>query len=212
MKYDKEKVVEIISTEKVIGIIREKSFADLLTRAKGIIDGGVKVLEIALNSEMPFDAISSLNETYGDDILLGAGTVFSASDGAKALFMGAKFLVSPVFVEEVYELTKEKGVLYIAGAMTPAEIYGLKRKNLEVIKLFPANFLGTKYLKDIKGPFDDVKFIPFAGITEKNAKEWLNAGAIAVAVGASLTTPDKNKCDCEKIKNNAVKFLSAIKK
>ena len=88
----------------------------------------------------------------------------------------------------------------------------MQKKGLELIKLFPADFLGKKYLKDISGPFGDVKFIPFAGITEKNAKEWLDSGAFAVAVGTAITNPDKNKCDYEKIKANASKFVQNLKK
>lgn len=212
MLYDKEKIMGDIGSEKVIGIVRDKNYDDLITRAKGIIDGGVKVLEIALNSDKPYDAIRLLNETYGDNITLGAGTVLSATEGAKAIMSGAKFLVSPVFIDEVYDLCKEREILYIAGAMTPSEIFVVQKKGLELIKLFPADFLGKKYLKDISGPFGDVKFIPFAGITEKNAKEWLDSGAFAVAVGTAITNPDKNKCDYEKIKANASKFVQNLKK
>lgn len=210
-KYSKEEIKELILAERLIGIVREKNYANLLTRAQSGINGGLKILEVTLNSERPFDAIRELNEKYEDNAVIGAGTVLSAEEGVKALMMGAKFLVSPVYVEEVNDLCKERQVLYIAGAATPTEVFSLIKKGMDLIKLFPANALGINYMKDISAPFDGVKFIAFGGIDMKNAKKWLDGGASAVAAGNALVCPDKDKCDADKIKSNVEKFIKTVK-
>jgi 2-dehydro-3-deoxyphosphogluconate aldolase/(4S)-4-hydroxy-2-oxoglutarate aldolase len=73
--------------------------------------------------------------------------------------------------------------------MTPSEVALARSSGAQFVKLFPAGSLGTAHLMSLRGPFPDVKFVPTGGVSSENAMSWFDAGAAAVAMGASLVPP-----------------------
>ena len=209
MKYTKEEVLNILLQEKLIGVLRDSDYNNLIFRERTAIEKGVKVSEIALNSVNPYNAIGQLVEEYPDAII-GAGTVLCAEDGARALMHGAKFLVSPVYVKEVHNLAVERDVLYIPGAMTPSELFDLHKKGIEIIKLFPADYVDANYLKSILAPLKGINVIPFGGVNKTNVKKWFNAGAKAVAVGSALYGKANTPVDVKDIAKNVKVLMEEI--
>ena len=82
----------------------------------------------------------------------------------------------------------QQGILYIPGVLTPTDILSAVNKGFQTLKLFPASAFDLEYMKSLKGPFPEVEFIPTGGISKRNAKDWLEAGAIAVGAGGSLVS------------------------
>ncbi len=128
-----------------------------------------------INAEMP-------------DMLLGAGTIFSQSDAEKFASLGADFIVSPIFNENVGQFCKAENLLWIPGCVTPTEIYQAYIAGAQLIKLFPGDLLGASYVKNIRPVFPYLNFMPTGGVTtdEDNLKTWFDAGVMAVGLGSQL--------------------------
>lgn len=100
-------------------------------------------------------------------------------EAEKAVKAGAKFIVSPGFDEEIVDFTLEMGLLPLPGCVTPTEIQKAMRKNLSVVKFFPAEqFGGVKTIKALAGPFQSLQFMPTGGISLDNLGEYLREKAL----------------------------------
>src|SRR3954464_5205781 len=104
---------------KIVAIIRGANPADVLRIAKALYTGGVKALEITLNSRDAFSVIKEVTDKMGHEVLVGAGTVLSAEAAREAITAGARFIISPTVDIETIKLTKGYGVVSIPGAYTP---------------------------------------------------------------------------------------------
>ena len=99
---------------------------------------------------------------------------------------GGEFCLSPNVNVEVIKATKKEGLVSIPGALTPTEILQAHEAGADIVKIFPAGWLGLRYLKDIKGPINHVKFLAAAGINEENFADFLKAGYCAVGISGRL--------------------------
>jgi 2-dehydro-3-deoxyphosphogluconate aldolase/(4S)-4-hydroxy-2-oxoglutarate aldolase len=127
---------------------------------------------------------------------VGAGTIGSAMEVHAFGEAGAAFLVSPGVTPEVVRVAVELGVPAVPGALSPTEIATAQRAGATAVKLFPASLGGPGYLRVLRGPFSDVRFIPTGGIELADVRPWLDAGATCVGFGSALVgatppaTPD----------------------
>jgi 2-dehydro-3-deoxyphosphogluconate aldolase/(4S)-4-hydroxy-2-oxoglutarate aldolase len=182
---DLESQTMAILHEKIIVVIRTEQLGEAVPAAQAIARGGIRVLEIALTCP---DAIGSIAQLVTDlpDTLVGAGTVLNAAQAIGAADAGVRFLVSPGFAPAVLQVSRERGVPYIPGALTPTEITTLIGLGLRTIKIFPIRALGPSHIKDLLGPFPDLRAVPTGGVTVDNARTYIEAGAVAVGVGGSV--------------------------
>jgi 2-dehydro-3-deoxyphosphogluconate aldolase / (4S)-4-hydroxy-2-oxoglutarate aldolase len=169
----------------VIGILRgikEESLQGVLDAS---IAGGLRFIEITLNTEDSYHLIQQATNKYSE-LTIGAGTVLSEKEAKRAFDSGAQFIVAPNFEEEVSAFCVENKLAYFPGAMTPTEIQKAWKYGATMIKIFPASQMGPDYFKQVKGPFDKVKMIAVGGVNPSNIKKYLGAGADAVAMGGSI--------------------------
>lgn len=162
---------------------------DLAAVARALLANGVSVIEYTLTDPGAERAIAFLADEYGGEIVVGAGTVYDADDLARAEAAGATFYVSPHYAADVVEAAAERGALVLPGVFTPSEVEQARRKGLRLLKLFPAGSVGPGHIKALKGPYPDVDFVPTGGIDERNAAEYVKAGAVAVGVGSAVFKP-----------------------
>ena len=131
--------------------------------------------------------IRDVARQYGDDVLVGAGTVLSAEQAKRCIDAGADFIVSPGLSIPVLSVALACDKLAIPGALTPTELMSAQDKGAKVIKIFPCgNLGGPKYLRALKAPFPSAALIPTGGVNASNAAEFLRAGAFALGVGGDL--------------------------
>jgi 2-dehydro-3-deoxyphosphogluconate aldolase/(4S)-4-hydroxy-2-oxoglutarate aldolase len=123
-------------------------------------------------------------------LTVGAGTVLGLDDLVKALDAGATFAVSPTLVRDVVEYCVQHAVPVFPGALSPQEIHNAWSAGATMVKVFPANAFGPSYLREIKGPFQDVELMAVGGVTADNLQAFLTAGASAVAFGGSIFRAD----------------------
>lgn len=121
--------------------------------------------------------------------VVGAGTVRSTQQAAAAIEAGARFIVSPGVIHDIIPACQAHGVPVILGALTPTEVHTAHALGATAVKVFPAGLGGPRYLRDLRGPFPQLTFMPSGGVTPENAADFLAAGAVAVFAGSDLVPP-----------------------
>lgn len=171
----------------IIAILRgDYTPENLLHIGDALLAGTVIAMEVTLNSPGALTALPLLRQHFGDTMLVGAGTVRTASQVRQAVNAGAQFLVSPNFEAETVAVARSQGVLHLPGVFSATEAQATFAAGCNMLKLFPMDFFGPAYLKVLRGPLDDVDFVPTGGVTLENIGEYARAGAAAVGVGSQL--------------------------
>ena len=195
----------------VIGILRGVKEESLQGVAEASIAGGLRFLEITLNTANSFHLIKKATEQFFD-LTVGAGTVLSVEEAKKAFDSGAKFIVAPDFEEEVAAFCVENKLAYFPGALTPTEIQRAWKSGATMVKVFPASQMGPEYFKQIKGPFDKIKLIAVGGVNLGNIKKYLGTGADAVALGGSIYSVERMENGrFSEIQKDIEKFMFEVK-
>jgi len=205
--------LEIIKETGVAAVIRGATSENIITIANALKDGGVKVLEITVETPGACAAIEKASLEL-EDVLVGAGTVLDAETARIAIMSGAKFIFSPTINPKTIEMAKRYGVVSIPGALTPTEILTAYENGADLIKVFPANVFGPSYIKDIHGPLPHIPLITTGGISVDNVGDYIKAGAVGVGVGSSLVNTKKSLSAeyVEEITATAARFIHAVKK
>jgi len=181
----RKQILDKIIDEGVISIIRATSSDHIQDTARAIADGGVHTIEVTLNTPGAIPAIRDIAMNH-PDILIGAGTVLNDQAAKRAIEAGAQFIVSPNTKAAVIETTHHFGKVAIPGAFTPNEIAHAMDLYADIVKIFPANDLGPTYLRNIRGPFDDLQLMPTGGVNRNNIHQYFHAGARVVGIGSQL--------------------------
>jgi 2-dehydro-3-deoxyphosphogluconate aldolase / (4S)-4-hydroxy-2-oxoglutarate aldolase len=176
--------VERIRAERVVAVLRRVADIDAVVDA--LARGGIGIVELTLDSDDALAAIERLRATRPELTVL-AGTVRTPDDAEAAVSAGAQACVSPALVPAVVERCRELGVPAVPGALTPSEIEVALALRIELVKLFPAGFVGPRYVRDVLAPLGEVPLLVTGGIDSANAGDFLAAGAAAVGIGSALT-------------------------
>lgn len=181
-----EELIRNIAANKVIAIVRGVQKEKMEPLFKALFDGGIRNIEITLNTEDALKSIEDMKKAFGSQMNIGAGTVLNENLAKEAINAGAQFLVSPNVDKGMISAAIEAKVLPIPGALTPTEIAQALSYGAELIKLFPSSTMGPKYIKELRGPFDKLKIIAVGGISLENAAEYIRSGAVGIGVGGQL--------------------------
>ena len=179
-----------IETERLVAIIRTGDLEEALSIVALLAEVGVTVIEFSLAGTAALPALRASADHYGSRLTLGTGTVVHPREVEESVAAGATFLVAPNVDPAVCEEAARVGVLHIPGALTPTEVAVAVQLGAPIVKLFPAARMGPAYVRDLRGPFPDVRLLATGGITASNAPEFLAAGCVAVAAGGALTSGD----------------------
>ncbi len=192
-----EKIIKHIEDNKIIAICRGIYGDDLRQLAQSLVNGGVSLIEVTFdqssenNLELTGNAIKMLSEEFEGKVLVGAGTVITKEQVDAAKQNGAKYIISPNVNIDIIKYTNELGLVSMPGAMTPSEIIAADQAGAHFVKVFPAGTLGIKYLKDIMGPINHVKFVAAAGVTPDNIKDFLDIGFKGFGISNYLTNKNQ---------------------
>ncbi|CQJ02875.1 bifunctional 4-hydroxy-2-oxoglutarate aldolase/2-dehydro-3-deoxy-phosphogluconate aldolase [Yersinia frederiksenii] len=182
----KQKVIQAIEDTGIIAIARHITPEQVLPLAQALYDGGIRVIEVTCNTSGFLPCIEMLSAEFGDKMYVGAGTVLNPIMAQLVINAGANFVLAPDFNPEVVKIVHEHQRLMIPAVVTPSEMLQACRMGIDLLKLFPANALGVNYLKEIRGPLDNLDLIAVGGITLANTADFAKAGAFAVGVGSEL--------------------------
>lgn len=205
-------ILSKILEHKIIAIIRGSKAADVLSIAKTLNKGGIKILEVTMNSPKALSVIEELTYEFGDKVIVGAGTVLDSETARSALLAGAKFILSPTVDIETIKMTKRYGAVSIPGAFTPTEILKAFENGGDIIKVFPISCVGPSYIKDIKGPLNQIPLLATGGINLENISSYIKCGSAGVGLGSSLVNSkfEVNEEYLTELKEKAIKFVSKV--
>lgn len=178
--------IERITGPGLVVIVRLTSTQGLDAIAEAAIRGGAGAFEVTMNTPGALDWLPSARDRFGEQLLLGVGTVLEPEAATRAIDAGAQFVVAPDYNPAVVTMTKAASVLSIPGAFTPTEIMAAWRAGADIVKVFPAGVGGPRYLADVLAPLDHIPLFPTGGIDESNAADYIRAGATVIAAGASI--------------------------
>lgn len=170
----------------IVAIIRANSADELIEAAAAIHAGGVDVIEVTMTTPNALQVINDVSSTYGDKVLVGAGSVLDAETARAVMLSGADFVVSPVTKPDVIEICNRYSKVVIPGAFTPTEILMAWETGADYVKVFPSSGVGAEYIKDVKAPLPQIPLVPTGGINAENAADFITAGATALGVGSAL--------------------------
>ncbi|QWB22670.1 MULTISPECIES: bifunctional 4-hydroxy-2-oxoglutarate aldolase/2-dehydro-3-deoxy-phosphogluconate aldolase [Streptomyces] len=192
-------------------IVRLDSAEEALAVSEAAIEGGVRALEITLSVPGALDVISKLSERYGKDgVVIGAGTVLDEQAAHACVSAGANLLVSPNLNPAMIAAANRYQAVTVSGAFTPTEIVDTMQAGADIVKLFPAEFMGPDYVRTVKAPLPQAPLMPAGGVSPDNVKAWFDAGVVAVGVGSSVTKAARPDGDYRRVTEAARTVLRSI--
>jgi 2-dehydro-3-deoxyphosphogluconate aldolase/(4S)-4-hydroxy-2-oxoglutarate aldolase len=210
---EKREIFNRIILEGFIPVIRVSSAPEAILVADAIKEAKCSLIEITMSVPGAIDVIKELAQKYGDEIIMGAGTVLDPETGRTALLAGAQFIVTPTLNLDLIQLAHRYSAVIIPGALSPTEILTAWNAGADMVKVFPAAQVGgPEYIKALKGPLPQVLLVPTGGVTLQNAGAFIKAGATALGVGGELV--DKKAIKEKRfhvITENALAFFKTIR-
>ncbi|WP_419874641.1 bifunctional 4-hydroxy-2-oxoglutarate aldolase/2-dehydro-3-deoxy-phosphogluconate aldolase [Candidatus Pristimantibacillus sp. PTI5] len=205
-------MLELLLQHKIVAILRgiEDRHAD--AAAQALIDGGIYMMEITMNTDGAAAMINRWRTKFDGKAAVGAGTVTDVALAEQAVAAGAQFLISPNLDEEVIAYGRERGLSVWPGVMTPTEIVKAWKAGADAVKIFPMGTLGIGYLQEIRGPLDSIPMIATGGVDLHNIADYFKAGANAVGMGSKLVKLEwvrEGKFD--QVTERARQFVEAVK-
>ncbi|MFP4249962.1 MAG: bifunctional 4-hydroxy-2-oxoglutarate aldolase/2-dehydro-3-deoxy-phosphogluconate aldolase [Armatimonadota bacterium] len=167
-------------------VIRAKSSDHLMQVADAIKEGGVDVIEVTMTTPNALEVIEEVANKYGDDVLIGVGSVLDAETCRMAILSGAEFVVGPCLDRDMIEMAHRYDKPVLPGAFTPTEIKQAWDWGADMVKVFPASVGGPSYFKAILGPLPQIRLVPTGGVNINTTPEFLRAGAVALCAGSAL--------------------------
>lgn len=206
---DKLQVIETVKKIGVVAVIRGNTPDEAVQISEACIAGGVTAIEVAFTTPRAHEAILTLSEKYKDNaqVVIGAGTVLDAETARMAILNGAAFVVSPAFDEATIKLCNRYRVACMPGTTTIQGVIQALELGADIVKVFPGEVVGSKFIKAVKGPLPQAQMMPTGGVSIDNVAEWFKAGAVAVGAGGALTGGGKSLAE---ITRTAKKFVVAV--
>jgi len=183
-------VYRAVRAERLIAIVRGLPAEQAVPLAEALHAGGIRLLEITANTAGVMDMIRAVKQATAGRMVIGAGTVTTLDLAQQALAAGAEYVIAPDVNPEVIGHCLERDVAVIPGAATPTEILTARRLGLSLVKIFPAQALGVNYIRQLRGPIDDVDFLAVGGVDARNLGEFIQAGCLGAGLGGSLVRKD----------------------
>ncbi len=170
----------------LLAVIRGPSPELTLKMVDALMAGGVYGIEITYSTPNAPEVVHSLAQKYGQEIMLGMGTLVEPEQAAEAVQAGANFLVSPHCEKTLAEAMVATGLPVMIGALTPTEVMQAYRYGSDVVKIFPGSLVGPDYIKTLRGPYPYIPMMPTGGVNVENIADWFAAGVFAVGAGSNL--------------------------
>jgi len=193
----------------LVAIIRGVTPVDAEATAAAILDAGIRIIEVPLNSPQPFESIKIIADAFGDRALVGAGTVLGTDDVRRVQHAGGRLIVAPNMSRDVIRATVDAGMVSSPGVFTPTEAFEAIEAGAHALKLFPAEAASPAVVKAQKAVLPRaISLIVVGGVSVDNVSGWLDAGADGFGLGSGLYKPGQDAAETL-AKANA--FVAAVR-
>jgi 2-dehydro-3-deoxyphosphogalactonate aldolase len=180
----------------VVAILRGVKPDEVDAVGDALVEAGIIVIEVPLNSPKPFDSIGRLAKRHGARALIGAGTVLETPDVARVKDAGGQLIVAPNFDADVVRAAKAAGLVALPGVMTPSEGFAALKAGADGLKLFPAEIIPPTVFKAWRAVFPaDCLLLAVGGVGVDNLKIYAQAGASGYGIGSALYKPGRSPAE-----------------
>ncbi len=211
---NKQDVLRRIKEIGVVPVVRASSAEEAMQVIEAIKAGGIHVLEITMTVPRAVRVIEEIANAYGDEVIVGAGTVLDAETARAVILAGAQFVVSPALNLDTIACCRRYSVAVMPGALTPTEVVQAWSAGADFVKVFPCGAMGgASYIKSLKAPLPQIELIPTGGVSLTTAASFIEAGAVALGVGADLVDTKAIRAgQPEKVTEAARAYIDAVRK
>jgi len=215
--------IEVVETMKSTGMVPLFYHPDVELGKKVLkacYDGGARLMEFTARGDFAHEVFAELTKYAIAELpgmIMGVGSVTDAAAASLYMSLGANFIVTPVFREDIAIVCNRRKVAWNPGCGTLTEITRAEELGCEVVKLFPGNLYGPKFIKGITGPQPWTSIMPTGGVTteEDNLREWFDAGVVCVGMGSQLISKqilkDQDYAGLEKKVADAIATIKKIR-
>ena len=201
---------QMIGRMPFTAILRGLTPEEALAVGDALVDAGMTMLEVPLNSPRPMESIRLLAARHGASCLIGAGTVMTPAQVAEIGAVGGRLIVMPHGDAEVIRAAKAAGMVCMPGIATPTEGFAALKAGADALKLFPAELVGPSVLRAMRAVFPkETIFLPVGGVTPENVGEFVRAGADGFGLGSGLYAPGRSAAD---VRRRADAYVEAWRK
>ncbi len=177
---------DLIKKHPIISILRNIPDSILVPYAEAILNGGIHCFEVALNTAGGDKQIKVLKQEFKDQIIVGGGTAITKERIDAAMEAGAEFLLTPSSSEKIISYCHDLKIKMLPGVMTPTDVELCVSYGYNTMKLFPAGDLPMKYVRSLKGPFDQTEYVAVGGVSLSNAGLFFENGFLGVGIASNL--------------------------
>ncbi|MAE66938.1 MAG: 2-dehydro-3-deoxyphosphogluconate aldolase [Phycisphaeraceae bacterium] len=174
----------------IVAVVRASAPDSLVDLCQALVEGGVAAVEITMTTPGALGVIESASRRLPSHCVIGVGSVLDPETARAAILSGAKYVVAPTLNLDVIEMAHRYGCPVIPGALTPTEIMTAWQAGADMVKVFPANHFGPRYIKDLLGPMPQLRLTPTGGVDLDTAADWIRAGCACLGVGSALIRKD----------------------
>ena len=215
----KQKIMAEVDAKKIIAIVRGVERDKLIPLAQALYDGGIRLLEVtysankSVSDEETADRIRMLAEAFKGKLYIGAGTVLTKEQVKLTHKAGGQFIISPNVSKSVIKTTAKLGMISMPGALTPSEATDAVDYGADYVKLVPATNLGPSYVKAVRAPLSNIKFLAVGGIDENNMADYLKVDVSGFGIGTNIVNQKMiDAGDFASITELAKKYVEVIEK
>ena len=181
---DRIALVSELHQQRLVAVVRSKSADEAIALAHAAAEGGIKFIEITFSVPGALDVIKEL--AGRKNLHVGAGTVLAPQQAERAIGAGSEFVVSPSLELNLIGVCHTANIACFPGAATPTEIVAAQRAHADLVKIFPADLAGGAYfIRQMRGPFPEVRFMVSGGVSLKNVAEYVQVGVTGICLGSS---------------------------
>ncbi|HPY41199.1 MAG TPA: 2-dehydro-3-deoxy-6-phosphogalactonate aldolase [Thiolinea sp.] len=192
---------------ELVAILRGVTPNEVVAIGQALIEAGITQIEVPLNSPEPLESIKALVQQFGEQALIGAGTVLRAQQVEDIANVGGKLIISPNCNVAVIERSKQLGLISLPGVMTPTECFQALDAGADGLKFFPASLIGTSGLKAVKAVLPQTtRCYAVGGVGAAEFAEWFKAGITGFGTGTALYKP---KDTAEQVAARAKELVAA---
>lgn len=196
-----------LQQRELVAILRGVTPNEVIAIGQALIEAGITQIEVPLNSPEPLASIKALVQQFGDQALIGAGTVLHAQQVEDIANVGGKLIISPNCNVAVIERSKQLGLISLPGVMTPTECFQALDAGADGLKFFPASLIGTSGLKAVKAVLPPTtRCYAVGGVGAAEFAEWFKAGITGFGIGTALYKP---KDTAEQVAARAKELVAA---
>ncbi len=182
----KSDIISRLTNPGIIAVVRAKRADQIIPLAEALIAGGLIAVEVTMTTPNATAAITQARKKLADRALIGVGTVLDVATCRAAIEAGAEFVVSPILRPELVPVCHAAGVPVMLGAYTPTEAQLAHEAGADFVKIFPADGLGPKFIRNLLAPLPHLRLVPTGGVDPHSLADFLQAGCAAVGAGGSL--------------------------